>query len=376
MGCGASTSTKYLATDNTPLDARPDQAERSPTKTRDDADSGFASAYEDASPLLEMQYPLYCMKMSDFLALDTLLPHNGLRERGLVVPLDLEGEHAGAHVQFVSHQWLGFTVADPNGDHLRTMQAAFQVAMTAPEKLFKNDEDWQAYARGYTEANAATLLSSKTARAIGEGRTLTKNALPSVGADASTDDAREFFAACVRDGWVWMDFISVPQTIGLASAALVKEALQKQALAIRSIPAYIRKVNTFWICTPSGAKHENGSVCSYASWYERGWCRLEENTISLLHLANARPMLLTEPVGQPPLVTVPDFIDRQSVHIQRRSSVLTGAFSCCRLQHKVESLDGTITEIPCDKVILREVLKSVFEEGLAKAQASRALSPS
>ena len=73
---------------------------------------------------------------------------------------------------------------------------------------------------------------------------------------------------------------------------------------------------------------------------------------------------------------MPDFIDRQSVHIQRRSSVLTGAFSCCRLQHKVESLDGTITEIPCDKVILREVLKSVFEEGLAKAQASRALSPS
>ena len=90
---------------------------------------------------------------------------------------------------------------------------------------------------------------------------------------------------------------------------------------------------------------------------------------SLLHLADGRPLLLTEPVGQPPLVTVPDFIDRQSVHIQRHTSVLTGAFSCCRMGHQVKTLDGGVATIPCDKVILREVLASVFEEGLAKAEA-------
>jgi hypothetical protein len=167
---------------------------------------------------------------------------------------------------------------------------------------------------------------------------------------------------------VWMDYISVPQTIGLATSELVSKALEQQALAIRSIPAYIRRVHVFWICTPAGARHENGTSCSYATWAERGWCRLEETTIALLHLADARPLLLTEPVNEPPLVTVPDFVDRSSVHIQRRTAVLTGAFSCCRLDHKVSSLDGRTCAIPCDKVILRRVLRSVFDEGLSRAK--------
>ena len=82
-------------------------------------------------------------------------------------------------------------------------------------------------------------------------------------------------------------YISIPQTIGLNDEAAVKEALRKQALAIRSIPAYVRNVKprkqevegNFWICTPEGAMHENGVACSYATWFHRGWCRLEENTM-------------------------------------------------------------------------------------------------
>ena len=42
--------------------------------------------------VLRMEYPLYAMRMLDFLALETLRPHNGLVEEGLVVPLDLDGE--------------------------------------------------------------------------------------------------------------------------------------------------------------------------------------------------------------------------------------------------------------------------------------------
>ena len=76
------------------------------------------------------RYPLHCMKMADFLALDTLEPHNKLLEQGKVVPMDLEGAHAGVEIQFVSHQWLGYEVADPKREHLRTMQAAFKRAMT------------------------------------------------------------------------------------------------------------------------------------------------------------------------------------------------------------------------------------------------------
>ena len=60
------------------------------------------------------------MKMADFLALETLEPHNKLLEEGKVVPMDLDGAHKGVDIQFVSHQWLGYEVADPKREHLQT----------------------------------------------------------------------------------------------------------------------------------------------------------------------------------------------------------------------------------------------------------------
>ena len=112
-----------------------------------DADGALARAYEcdGQSKAMEMKYPMHCMKMSDFLQLTMLEAHNGLVERDLVVPLNFDGEHAGVEIQFVSHQWLGYTVADPNGDHLKTMQAAFRIAIDEGKGLFKSHEDWKAY---------------------------------------------------------------------------------------------------------------------------------------------------------------------------------------------------------------------------------------
>ena len=49
---------------------------------------------------------------------------------------------------------------------------------------------------------------------------------------------------------------------------------------------------------------------------------------------------------------------------QRKTAVLTGAFSCCRLGHKVTSADGSVTPIACDKLELRRVLHGLFERQL------------
>ena len=285
-----------------------------------DIDAGFARAYECAEPAgpMDMQYPMHCMKMADFLELKTLDAHNGLVERGLVVPMDFDGAHKGVQVQFVSHQWLGYTVADPNGEHLATMQAAFRLAIEKGAGLFKSDEDWASYATGITADNLKTLAAAGADLVEGEATT-NYHETHDLG-----DAAKEAFRARVREGWVWMDYISIPQTVGLSDTAAVQETIGKQSQAIRSIPAYVRCAQSFWICTPSGARHESGQVCSYATWNQRGWCRLEETTIALLNLrAHARPLLLTEPVGSVPYAVTPDSVDRVSVHVQRRNSVLT-----------------------------------------------------
>ena len=69
--------------------------------------------------------PLYAMRMRDFLELTRLEPHNTLAAKGLVVPVDFSGEHRGERLNFVSHQWLAYAEADPEGAHLKTMQAHF-----------------------------------------------------------------------------------------------------------------------------------------------------------------------------------------------------------------------------------------------------------
>jgi hypothetical protein len=75
---------------------------------------------------LSCKYPMYAMRVADFLALERMLPHQELQARGLVVPLDMDAEHEPACVHFISHQWLGFRTADPHGVHLRCMQDVFR----------------------------------------------------------------------------------------------------------------------------------------------------------------------------------------------------------------------------------------------------------
>jgi hypothetical protein len=79
------------------------------------------AAQPDDSDELETHYPLHVMKISDFMALEKLRPHNELKAEGLVFALDLADLQSGIAVNFVSHQWLGWREADPAGDHLRTM---------------------------------------------------------------------------------------------------------------------------------------------------------------------------------------------------------------------------------------------------------------
>ena len=82
-------------------------------------------------------FPLHAMRMKDFLALDKLRPHNALKKEGLVVALDFDGAHKDAKLNFVSHQWLAYAEADPNGDHLKTMQDVFRRVM-AGESIFRS----------------------------------------------------------------------------------------------------------------------------------------------------------------------------------------------------------------------------------------------
>ena len=141
--------------------------------------------------------------------------------------------------------------------------------------------------------------------------------------------------------------------------------LADQKRAIDAIPSYVQHATNFWVCAPSGVTHVDAHhECNYDTWLARGWCRMEEAALNLVRLGDGRPLFVCQPIGEAPRVTTQDKIDRMWNMSQRYGSVLTGAFSCCRLNHKVTSSDGQVTTIGCDKLQLKSVLHGLFEEKL------------
>ena len=118
-----------------------------------------AKAHDPAKEAMPAQFTMYGCRIRDFLGLETLLPHNELRDRGLVSEIP-----TGASVNFISHQWLGYKNADPEGSYTKTMQDLFRRAIKG-ENVLQSKDDWHAY---------------------GEGK--------------------ETFRQSVANGWVWMEY--------------------------------------------------------------------------------------------------------------------------------------------------------------------------
>ena len=71
------------------------------------------------------------------------------------------------------------------------------------------------------------------------------------------------------DGYVWMDYLSIPQA-----------NKENQAKAIASITGYVAISDLFIVLSGAWTHVDDGSIRDVRAWGERGWCRLE-------NLANA-----------------------------------------------------------------------------------------
>lgn len=147
MGCGSSVPPEIEIVEETSSVPPPevDDTVRSEKVAAGDARGDERAGIRGMA--LAFEYPFYAVHMRDFLNLKTLKTHNELKADGLVVPLDFDGLHAGACVNFISHQWLGDGEADPEGVHLCTMQQCFSRVITN-EPIFRSPEDEAAYLKG------------------------------------------------------------------------------------------------------------------------------------------------------------------------------------------------------------------------------------
>ena len=201
-----------------------------------DADAKPSSVtLEESSSEQQLLFPMWVVPIREMLALakssidsaDGLPWHEVLHEQGT-----LRCWEAGMNTLFFSHTWLGWHHPDPNGDKCRLIVALLEGVLAGRVKV--------------SAAAMATII-------FGEQGV-----------------AAEVLARVFADGYVWMDFLSIPQ-----------RNPTNQGLAIQSLPHYVAN-STLFVVLAGPWKHANdGSIRDVRAWGERGWCRMENLANSL-----------------------------------------------------------------------------------------------
>lgn len=332
-----------------------------------------------STAICQMLHPMKCVRMSSFLVMNKFLPYHEAKQKCLH-----EEPTEDSVVHLVSHQWLGDSEPDPDGKHLRALQAVFNRIIAGGVRHLFKDEDWEPFLKGISAGSDDKVKKLESTGSLSLSRSA---------ADVSSD---------IAEGLIWLDYLSIPQMTtaqpagwanGTSSQSMIESmnstrsinsvpmrknssgtgsrasymmdrsdvvALQ-QAHAINSIPAYVERCNYFWICAPHAKHSDSGLTCDFHSWRSRGWCRLEEWTNAL---AKRRKMpLLISDSEKLSTVGAIDFLLSQLGRSEK--AVCSGDFTCCRLNHRVGA-----RAIPCDKDQLGDILLRLYDSKLQQLKAN------
>eukprot|EP00913_Durusdinium_trenchii_P000976 g901.t1 len=93
-------------------------------------------------------------------------------------------------------------------------------------------------------------------------------------------------------GWLWIDFMCIPQECACWSDEAKQEQEQFLRDAIRSLHTYVAHSSFFLILAPA-QHHEKGRLMDYTSWKSRGWCQFELTVNVLMGGRHVRLMRLS-----------------------------------------------------------------------------------
>lgn len=139
------------------------------------------------------------------------------------------------------------------------------------------------------------------------------------------------FDEVLENSLVWVDAFGIPQITSKYNFTEERHSemtlAEKMSAAISSLPFYVGKSDAFFVLAPVVAHGDiEGLDCEFATWQDRGWCRLEaavramnsdDNYIAVIYTANRMRLLQSS-----------DFL------VQRSAGC--GNFACCARNHIID----------------------------------------
>ena len=182
------------------------------------------------STALKRSFPMFVLPIKTLLSpsFQMFRPHEELRDAGALV----EWQQGMASVLFVSHTWLRYQHPDSEAlDKFKTLTGTLK-RMVAGELAVK--PGW-----------LVEYMYGKEAKEF-------RCSAPQLQRD-------------LTDGYVFFDFMSIPQA---------PEAAEAQQRAIASLVSFVSDSRYFFVLA-GGWTHEDGSQRDEMAWADRGWCRME-----------------------------------------------------------------------------------------------------
>lgn len=167
-------------------------------------------------------FPMFTVPLPKLLEMRAVRRHEELLESGEVC----EFQAGMGRAMFISHQWLGLTHPDPDGQQLQVLKNAL-----------------------------VNLMSGQTVVCVPPGVEI-------VVGRQTCPSTSDFHAQPL---YIWYDYFSCPQGHGA-------QASKFRQLAINSIPSYVERSFFVVILCPTVACTQGGTL-GYSSWRSRGWCR-------------------------------------------------------------------------------------------------------
>ena len=258
---------------------------------------------------IAQKYPFCAMPVTELLKLDKWVPHQLLLAQGIVRECTPDDD-----VIFVSHQWLGFRHPDPAHEQLKALKLIIRRLL-----------------------NGELSVESNITLQVIYGLQMT-----------TTPDE---WKRRLPNMLIWFDYTSVPQPsadkglvptggVDVRMSADHRSLSEQLTAAVDSIPTYIERCSMMWVLTPP-CKHQDLSdtICDFASWRARGWCRLEYAASKLARGEDMPIMVIRSADG------VPEY------------------FNPCDTM-KLAAAKGTFT-VEDDRDKVNDTLQSMFESKVA-----------
>lgn len=271
----------------------------------------------------EMHYSMHLVPMANLLGSESAVCHEEMLKEDRLVTWNAE---LPGSIIFVSHEWLGFCHADPDGLQFNALKRILHRLLH--REVTKVESNW-----------VQTVL-------------LKQNSVVSA----------NHWASQLLSTYVWYDFMCIPQVCVRGSSddeahlasggtdsmirATRMENANALAKAVDSIPAYVENSDLILILTPLATHQDRGDLCDYASWRSRGWCRMEL-WAALLARGGSTVMICKGAEATPEFIAPYDALSLPAME---------GNFTCCRLGHQING-----SEVSCDKGKVLRVLESMLE---------------